>query len=203
MPNLVQDLNGLDFSIYIGGPLQAAIHAQKEAAIAQVDFINSIGFDESTPKKLRYVDFGFTKSVPNPNLGKTPAQLLAEGLPANTDVTTASFSSDVNIQVPFLSIVHVPCLMIEEVCIDFNAKLSSVETTNASKAFSAGLDLGLNFKKINLKASVSYKSSSSNGSKVEKSYSLSVQVKARNCDLPGGLVRVFDMLESSIVANAN
>ena len=76
MTNLVQELNSLDFSVYIGGPMQAAIQAQHAASMSQVSFIKEVGF-ENTPAgtlgELRYVDFKHKKSVPNPNIGKAPA----------------------------------------------------------------------------------------------------------------------------------
>lgn len=37
MPNLVAELNSLDFKNYIGGPLYAAIQAQHAAAMSIID----------------------------------------------------------------------------------------------------------------------------------------------------------------------
>ena len=78
MPNLVAELNSLDFSVYIGGPLQAAVQAQHAASMSQVSFIQAVGFEDdssstTTPpaKKLRYVDFAYTKSVANPDFDST------------------------------------------------------------------------------------------------------------------------------------
>ena len=45
MSNLVQELNSLDFSVYIGGPLQAAVDAQHAASMSQVNFIQQVGFE--------------------------------------------------------------------------------------------------------------------------------------------------------------
>lgn len=39
MANLVQELNSLDFSVYIGSPMQTAIKAQHDASMSQVNFI--------------------------------------------------------------------------------------------------------------------------------------------------------------------
>lgn len=75
MANLVQELNSLDFSVYIGGPLQAAVKAQHDASISQVNFIKEVGFvpseEEDEPVALRYVDFNYKKSVPNPDAGNS------------------------------------------------------------------------------------------------------------------------------------
>jgi len=201
MPNLVQELNSLDFSVYIGGPLQAAVQAQHAASMSQVSFIRAVGFEEDNGgKKLRYVDFEFSKSVPNPHVGKTAQQLQDEGLPANTNTTDAFLSSDVSIKVPFLTMLTIPALRIEELTIDFNAKLTSTETSNVSSEFAASAELGINYKIVNFKASASYKRSSNRGVSVEKTYNLGVKVTAQNDELPAGLDRILTMLEDSIVS---
>ena len=74
MSNLVQELNSLDFSVYIGGPLQAAVDAQHAASMSQVNFIQQVGFEPpfgTDPPKLRYVDFSYKKQVPNPDYDPT------------------------------------------------------------------------------------------------------------------------------------
>ncbi|CAM1341521.1 DUF2589 domain-containing protein [Tenacibaculum amylolyticum] len=203
MSNLVSELNSLDFNVYVGGPLQAAIEAQTSASMATVDFIKEVGFekdsDDSEPDALRYVDFNYKKSVPNPHVGKTAAQLTAEGLvPGDVDTTNPFIKSNVAIKVPFLTMLTIPALRIDEVNIEFNAKLNSVETKSTSSQFSASAELGIKYWFVKFKASASYKKSTYQGSKVEKTYNLGVRVKAVNDELPEGLNRILGMLEDSI-----
>lgn len=183
MPNLVAELNSLDFNNYIGGPLQAAVQAQHAAAMSQVKFIQEVGFEKGTaptdPEKLRYVDFNYTKSVPNED---------GDGF----DV------KEITIKVPFLTMLTVPALRIDEMTIDFNAKLTSTETSNVSSEFAASAELGINYKVVNFKASASYKRTSTRGTSVEKTYNLGVNVKVVNDELPEGLSRILTMLEDSI-----
>ncbi len=180
MPNLVQELNSLDFSVYIGGPMQAAVQAQHAASMSQVSFIQEVGF-ENDGANLRYVDFAFDKSVPNED---------------GTGFDTQS----VNIKVPFLTMLTIPALRIEEMVIDFNAKLTSTETANVSSEFAASAELGINYKIVNFKASASYKRTSNRGTSVEKTYNLGVKVTALNDEIPAGLDRILTMLEDSIVS---
>lgn len=180
MPNLVQELNSLDFSVYIGGPMQAAVQAQHAASMSQVSFIQEVGF-ENDGANLRYVDFSFTKSVPNED-------------------GTGFEDQQVNIKVPFLTMLTIPALRIEELTIDFNAKLTSTETANVSSEFAASAELGINYKIVNFKASASYKRSSNRGTSVEKTYNLGVKVTALNDEIPAGLDRILTMLEDSIVS---
>ncbi len=181
MPNLVQELNSLDFSVYIGGPLQAAVQAQHAASMSQVNFIKEVGFEND---KLRYVEFKYKKKV------------------AKED---GSGFEDVNmdIQVPFLTMLTIPALRIEEMTIDFNAKLTSTETSNVSNEFAANAELGINYKIVNFKASASYKRTSTRGTSVEKTYNLGVKVTAVNDELPAGLDRILTMLEDSIASVSN
>lgn len=203
MPNLVQELNSLDFSVYIGGPLQAAVQAQHAASMSQVNFIKEVGFEKDSNGNitdLRYVDFNYSKSIPNPHFGKTAQQLADEGLPATTDTASVFLPSEVNIRVPFLTMLTIPALRIETLTIDFNAKLTSTETSNVSSEFAASAELGINYKIVNFKASASYKRTASSGTSVEKTYNLGVRVHAVNDEIPAGLDRILTMLEDSIVS---
>lgn len=198
MPNLVAELNSLDFSVYIGGPLQAAVQAQHAASMSQVSFIQAVGFEttgtgNSAVTKLRYVDFTYKKSVANPDFDSSEPE----------SSTNPKFNeSDVSIKVPFLTMLTIPALRIEEITIDFNAKLTSTETSNVSSEFAASAELGINYKIVNFKASASFKRTSTRGTSVEKTYNLGVNVKAVNDEIPAGLDRILTMLEDSI-ASAN
>jgi hypothetical protein len=195
MANLVAELNSLDFSVYIGGPLQAAVQAQNAASMAQVSFIQSVGFEttgsgNSAVTKLRYVDFEYSKTAANPDFD--PAQPVSA-------TNARTIDSEVHIKVPFLTMLTLPALRIEELTIDFNAKLTSTETSNVSSEFAASAELGINYKIVNFKASASYKRTSTSGTSVEKTYNLGVHVKAVNDEMPAGLERILNMLEDSIV----
>ncbi len=184
MANLVQELNSLDFSVYIGGPLQAAVNAQHAASMSQVNFIKEVGFVTTTTSgvtttDLRYVDFKYKKMTPN----------------ASTGVLELT---DVTIQVPFLTMLTIPAIRIEEINIDFNAKLTSVETSAASSEFAGSAELSAKFWKVKFKASASYKRTTSSSTNVEKTYNLGVRVRAVNDELPAGLDRILTMLEDSI-----
>ncbi len=193
MPNLVQELNSLDFSVYIAGPLQAAVNAQHAASMSQVSFIQEVGFkdDGAGGKELRYVDFTYDKRVPDPAFN--PANPIGPGNQPFKD-------AKVVITVPFLTMLTIPALRIEEVTIDFNAKLTSTETSNVSSEFAGSAELSLKVWKVNFKASASYKRTSSSGVSTERTYTLAVHVRAVNDELPAGLDRILTMLEDSIAA---
>lgn len=197
MANLVQELNSLDFSVYIGGPLQAAVKAQHDASISQVNFIKEVGFipgANGQPDQLKYVDFNYKKSIPNPDYDST----ATSGAASNPFI-----DSEVNLRVPFLATLTMPALRIDELTIDFNAKLNSVETQAVSSEFSGSASLSAKFWKVKFNASASYKKTTSSTSTTERTYTLGVHVRAVNDELPAGLARVLDMLEDSISAVNN
>lgn len=194
MANLVAELNSLDFSVYIGGPLQAAVQAQHAASMSQVNFIKEVGFETSgnpPVTKLRYVEFSYKKKAPNPDFDSTQPPG-----PQNIKI----IEQDVTISVPFLTMLTIPALRIESMTIDFNAKLTSTETASASDQFAASASLGINYYIVNFKASASYKRTTSSGTSVEKTYNLGVRVSALNDEIPAGLDRILTLLEDSIVS---
>ncbi len=88
-------LGALPFGSLIGGPLNAAIEAQAQAALSSVDFIQKVGLTEDGAVqnvKFKYVD---------------------------------STSKDVTLEVPLLTIVPVPFIRIDDMTIDFKANISA------------------------------------------------------------------------------
>ena len=184
MANLIDDLNSLDFSSYIGGPMQAAVNAQNSAAMAVVGFIKDVGFVREevngvvVSEEVRYVKFSYEKHL--------------------DDGETATYE----LSVPLLTIVPIPSLRIDEMTIDFSAKLNSVETNDVSSELGVDATFSAGFKKIGFSASASYKRTSVSGSKIEKTYEMNIHVRVVNDELPAGLDRILRILESEITNGA-
>ena len=181
--NLVSELNSLDFSAYIGGPMQAAVDAQNSAAMAQVDFVQKVGLEPTevdsnnnvVKSKVRMVDFTYTSNDGGVETTKT-------------------------LQVPFLTMLSIPALRIDEMTIDFNCKLNSVATSHETQDVSVGASLNLNVWKVKLNVTAAYKQSTSKSEQVERTYSMSVHVRVVNDEMPAGLDRVLNILENEIRA---
>lgn len=179
-------LAAIPFGTLIGGPLIAAVEAQAKAAMATVDFINAVGFEEDKSgkaKKVKTVAFSFMSGPVNN--GQTPMMKL---------------------EVPLLSIVPIPFLRIENLDIHFKASLSqSMETKQAdssSLAAEAGLKVsgGYLAVKAEMNASISSKkdSSSTRDSRYSVEYTMDINVHAVQDDIPAGLARVLGMLNESM-----
>lgn len=174
--DLTSELNNIDFRKMIGGPLQAAVDAQVASSLATVDFINKIGFstNASGEKELVMVDFSHKRTDVN-----------AEGETVPTEVF---------VRVPLLAMLPVPSLRIEHVIVDFNVKLNSVESQATSDALGVNAELRAGWGPVSFKVSASYQRKTSTNVEVRKEYSLNVNVKAVQDEIPAGLERILGML---------
>jgi hypothetical protein len=190
-----QELSSIDFQSMIGGPLNAVVKAQAQSAQTSVDFIKSVGFNdakaEKDPGKPTMVTFEYTKII------ETPGPVV-DGKPGPTVPTP----TDMKLTVPILTMLPIPYIRVEEVTIDFNAKINSVvESTTAS---SSDLNTSLAVKggwgpvSAELKCSYSAKKSTSATDKTERTYSLAIHVRAVQDELPAGMEKLLGILENSI-----
>jgi hypothetical protein len=177
--NLVSELNNIDFSKMIGGPLQAAVDAQVASSLATVNFINAVGFTESVnnaPRELVMVDFSHTRN---------------EG---TVDGSTQPVIKSITLKVPLLAMLPIPSLRIEHVIIDFNVKLNSVESSNVSSSVSGSTTNSGGLGPVKFKVSASFQRKSTTGVEVKKEYALNVNVKAVQDEMPGGLEKILNLL---------
>jgi Protein of unknown function (DUF2589) len=184
-----QELSSIDFQSMIGGPLNAVVKAQAQSAQTSVDFIKSVGFNsEGTDKgKPTMVTFEYVKII--------------ETKDATTGVITST-PTPMTLTVPILTMLPIPFIRVEEVTIDFNAKINSVveSTTASSSELNASLAVkgGWGPVSAELKCSYSTKKSSSATEKNERTYSLAIHVRAVQDELPAGMEKLLGILENSI-----
>ncbi len=191
-----QELSSLDFSSIIGGALNAVVGAQAQSSRTSVAFIKEVGF---TPPKEGdaagdpvYVSFKYPKEIA-PAQGTEPAKY-----------------QDMEISVPILTIMPIPFIRIANADIDFNVKINSVSTADTSSETKADASIeasagykGFGFTaNVKINASVSHQKKASTSEKVEKEYSLHINVKAVQDEMPAGMGRILDVLENSILTKA-
>lgn len=214
-----KELSSIDFESLIGGPLNAVVKAQAQAAMTTVAFIKEVGFkkadtefdegDNTSTTDPIYVTFRYPKEV-------VPYQPAVDEIPAVTDdagvVITALVPAkkaelakyqDVELSVPILTILPIPYLRVEEVTIDFNAKINSMEyqriDTKIKSKTSASWS-GFLWGSAKLKTSFSYQKDTTSGSSVRRQYSLAIHVRAVQDELPGGMEKVLGILEDGITS---
>jgi len=181
-----QELSSINFESMIGGPLNAVIRAQAQSAMTSVDFIKSVGFDDDGNPTM--VTFSYDKPV---------EKLDGDGNPTGEFEVLKH-----NLTVPILTMLPIPFIRVEETTINFNAKINSVQesTTASSKELSASLSVkgGWGPVSAEIKASYSSKKSTSSSSKIERTYSLAINVRAVQDELPAGTERLLGILENNI-----
>jgi len=182
------ELSSLNFESLIGGPLTAVIKAQAQSAVTSVDFIKAVGFDYEDDEMTgpTMVSFQYEK----------PVEITAP------DGTVTISPQKYTLTVPFLTMLPIPFIRVEETTIDFNAKITAVQESSITS--SHGLDTELKAKagwgwgSASLKVNYSYKRSTSSSQKVERTYSMAVHVRAVQDELPAGTERLLGILENNI-----
>lgn len=181
------ELGSLEFDKLIGGPLNACVTAQSNASVCTVNFVKEVGFETiDGQKKLIMVDFSYKRDAPNPAFDPTKT--------VDPATNPKTIVEEVLLKVPFISLLTVPSLRIENCTIDFNVKLNSVYTKNVSDKIGINATVGGQFGPIKFNVSASYQRSSSTGVKVEKEYTMGVKVVATNDEMPAGLEKVLNIL---------
>jgi hypothetical protein len=184
----------------------AAIHAQALAAKSTVKFIKEVGFKSAPEDQDGNQDenIGDVRNVTFKYKRKTAA---------GSGVGNEAGEEEVSLTVPILTIVPIPYIRIDEMTIRFTANITEQQEYKSASASSGSVatDTTMNFKaggffspvKFNLNAKVSTKnnwsSSSSNKVNTSTQYTMDVQVRAVQDEMPAGLARVLDIMEQAIL----
>ncbi len=222
MPTPGQELASIDFESLIGGPLIAVIHAQAQAAMTTVNFIKEVGFkkptnaggiipgtDSGTEEPI-YVSFKFPKEISpyvpaQPAQPAQPATPTSPAVPAVPAVAAVSATYEVHeLRVPVLTMLPIPYIRVDTTTIDFNAKINSIEYRKTDTNFKMDASLEVNagwlFGSAKLKVSTAYQKTTTEGSQVERTYSLAVHVKAVQDEMPAGMEKLLQILENAITS---
>lgn len=186
------ELASIDFHDILGGPMCAAVAAQAQSAMVTMNFIEQVGFTQAQagqPKTVSTVDFDYTQTFTDEQGNQTPTQQ--------------------SLSVPILSIVPIPYLRVQQLSVDLNVKLHSVQsqdcTNTVTKNFqtsSSSNFLAKLFSPVNFSGSITDQSVSKASSQVDRQYSLEVKMLAVQDQVPGGMSKVLDIFEEVIEAEA-
>lgn len=125
------------------------------------------------------------------------------GLPVYVAPVPAAYQ-DMKFSVPILTMLPIPFIKIDLVTIDFNAKISSVETASESSdlAITGSLEVKQRWPSGSAKLNVScaYKKSTASGSSVERTYSMAIHVQASQDEMPAGMEKLLNLLESAMIS---
>lgn len=201
MSRAVEELKQIPFSHLIGGPLKAAIESQALAAKTTIDFIKEVGF--KAPATGNPVDIALNPTT-DADMGEVRNVTFQYSKKDDEDNET-SFE----LTVPILTITPIPYIRIDEMTIDFHAKLtdSVVDTRTADTSVEATVSGSYGAfwtpVKVNFRVSASHKSTSSTTAAQKREYSMDIHVRAVQDEMPAGLSKILDILEDAIKNQAS
>ncbi|MBN2471008.1 MAG: DUF2589 domain-containing protein [Anaerolineae bacterium] len=195
MPRAVTELRQIPFGYLIGAPLKAAVEAQALAARTTVEFIEKVGFKETDD------DIGslFNDLSADADSGEIRNVTFSYVKQDEDGVDTA-----VELTVPILSIVPIPFLRLDDITIDFTAKLTDIVQSTTKSDFKFATDAKGKFKawwspvSMEVRTAVSYQNTRESSSKYVREYTMNIKVHAVQDDIPAGLERILDILEQTI-----
>ncbi len=170
-------VKSLPLDMMFGAPLDAAIKAQSNSALATVDYMKKIGFDPQG--NLITVRSQYTQILND-----------AQGNPQKAVQRI--------IDAPLLALVPVPALQIKTVDIGFELTVETSESSSSSTEASGSVSgsVGFAFWKASFSASMSHKSEQTRKTDTRARYT--VNIHAEQADPPEGFKRIIDALTNAM-----
>lgn len=112
---------GIPIEELVAAPLVAVCDSQKKLAQSAYEFMTEIGFNDEG--KTRMVEFNLQRPI--------------QGAPQ---------PQDIKVQVPFLGLVPLPNLLIDDVQVDFQMEVTTTETSEEKSASEGSTNANANFK---------------------------------------------------------
>jgi len=209
---IMSEFASVPFETIIGGPLNACVKAQNVSSKHLIDFIKDVGF---LPSPMGFVP-GIGQAAGSPGMTGGPGTPVnppgpggmptpASGLPTagatqtgraamvtfeyakeNQDGTTGL----ARMSVPFLCLVPIPYVRITHFSVEFSVKLDSHEyKNNSSSKQESGSHSRMSYVK---------NSTNKNNQQISREYSMKIRVKAKSEEIPGGMLRLLNILEKGM-----
>lgn len=180
--NVVTKFQGLPIAELIAAPLTAACDSQKKLAQSAFEFMTEIGFETGADKKqkTRLLEFVLERPVE----GQMETQ-------------------NVHVKAPFLGLVPLPALLIEDVQIDFQMEVTDTATSKDSHEDSKDVQAETSFRfgcfakgSVNVHGKVSSSRESTRSTNQTAKYQ--VHVSARQQRPTEGLSKLMDIMAACI-----
>lgn len=157
------------------------------------------------------------------NAGDYPTSALVtatiEAPPAGANAVTAVISTvnlsaavpaqgavfqEMKLSVALLTMLPIPFIKVDLFTLDFNAKITSMETasTSTDQSISGNLEVRQRWPSgaAKLNVSAAFKKSTSTGSSVERTYSMAIHVQASQDEMPAGMEKLLNILEGAMIS---
>lgn len=176
--NVAKKFVGIPIAELVSAPLVAVCDSQKRLAQSAFEFMQEIGFDEDG--NTRVVNFNLQRPV----TGSTTPQ-------------------EIKVQAPFLGLIPLPNLLIDDVNVDFQMEVTATEMSTEKSSKEGSMDANAKFKfgcfgngSVNVSGKVS--SSRENTRSTNQTAKYQVHVTARQQRQTEGLSKLMDILASCV-----
>lgn len=205
------DIGGTPIYVDFKYPKEVSPYQPPIAAIPAVNAVPAIG-NPAYPNGMAPAVSVANGGAANPNdtaiapaagyPAYVPGTPAVVGVPA-TPAVPAVYQT-MQISVPILTMLPIPFIKVDIMKIDFNAKITSMETQSQSSDLSADVKLEVKQRwpggSAKLNASVAYKKSNQSGSSIERTYSMAIHVQASQDEMPAGMEKLLGILEGAILS---
>jgi hypothetical protein len=199
MSRAVEELSQIPFSHLIGSPLKAAIESQALAAQSTIEFIQKVGFKAPSTSPFAPPDMLMTNPSADASAGEI-RNVTFKYDKKDENGADKSFS----LTVPLLTIVPIPYIRIDEVNIEFSCKLTDQIERKTDSSFQLNASVSGSYGafwspvKAEVRVSATYNTASSETAKQTREYTMKVNVRAVQDEMPAGLGKILSILEDSI-----
>lgn len=178
---------GLPMRELIGAPLFAVAEAQEKLASLAWDYYQKIAYEDSG-------------SGSGGESGKKAARILEFELerPVVQDGVVSEETSKVTVKAPFIGLVPIPSLLIDQVDIDFQMEVTETNKTVDTKEDDASTNLSAKLFKVNVGISGKVSSSRENTRTTNQTGKYQVHVSASQQRQTEGLSKLMDVMASCI-----
>lgn len=171
--NVSDAFRSLPMEALIGEPFKAACTSNQLLAAAMLDFINDVAYEDKG--KTRLLTFNLDQPI--------------------TDAATGQLSTmPIKVNAPFIGMVPIPSLLIDDVTVDFTMTVSSSEQDTTTTKFGSSVTGG--FWGWKVQASLSVENTHMRQSNQSATYT--VHVEAKQQQQTEGLSKLMDIMANCI-----
>lgn len=177
----MSDITDVPLYQIIGAPLLALVQGETQAAQATARFIEQVGFEEDEVTEGGALRYGRLKVV--------TFRYSKTGVGGNV--------TNLEVEIPVLSIIPIPALQIREAEIDFAVEINSIVELDSPTAINTDRlpgtkqDSSLDPKLVAFKAGLARQDSKS---------AMKINIKVGQADTPVGLLTLFRVLDQGITS---
>jgi len=186
IPNHGRELESLDFRNIVGGPLVAVIDAQNIGAMTTLSFIRRVAFQQNAIGQALAMAQSISSGNPGDVMGSMASIYIGSPVLVSFmyDKTMPNGElSKMKIEVPFITLIPIPSLLVDEVILEFNATITHNVFENKENVI----------KGRNNNQSTDYQ-----GRERQMEWHIGIKVEAKQDELPSGIEKILEILDTIV-----